>query len=138
MSLRNSLIRQFNADDNLNGEVIKVILVSSAGAEGISLKAVRQVHIIEPHWNEARIIQVIGRTIRLCSHIDLEPDKRKVEVYRYYAYIKNFETSDIKVHKIASKKMKMINLFEDFIKKSALDCMLFKKRNKINRCIEEN
>ncbi len=137
-SSRNNLITKFNADDNLNGDVIRVILVSSAGAEGISLKAVRQVHIIEPHWNEARIVQVIGRTIRLCSHIELEPDKRKVEVYKYYAYIKNFETSDIMVHKIATKKMKMINLFQEFIKKSALDCMLFKKRNKINRCIEED
>lgn len=137
LSSRNNIINKFNSDDNLNGDKIRVILVSSAGAEGISLKAIRQVHIVEPHWNEARIIQVIGRTIRLCSHIDLQSDKRNVIVYRYYSYIKDLETSDITVHKIASRKLKMIDLFENFIKKSALDCLLFKKRNKIDKCIEE-
>lgn len=32
-----------------------IIMISSAGAEGINLLNTRQVHIMEPHWNEVRI-----------------------------------------------------------------------------------
>lgn len=30
-------------------------MISKAGTEGISLQNVRQIHIMEPHWNEVRI-----------------------------------------------------------------------------------
>jgi hypothetical protein len=43
-------------------------MASSSGAEGINLKNVRHLHIMEPYWNPARHDQVIGRGIRLCSH----------------------------------------------------------------------
>ena len=45
-----------------------VLMASSSGAEGINLKNVRHLHIMEPYWNPARHDQVIGRGIRLCSH----------------------------------------------------------------------
>ena len=45
-----------------------VILISSAGAEGISLKCVRQVHI-RSFWNYIRIDQVLGRAIEK-SHMN--------------------------------------------------------------------
>ena len=59
------------------------MIISSAGAEGISLTAVRQVHILEPYWNFVRINQVFGRAIRLDSHNDLEEKNRNVEQYLY-------------------------------------------------------
>lgn len=45
-----------------------ILMASSSGAEGINLKNVRHLHIMEPYWNPARHDQVIGRGIRLCSH----------------------------------------------------------------------
>lgn len=45
-----------------------ILMASSSGAEGINLKNVRHLHIMEPYWNPARHEQVIGRGIRLCSH----------------------------------------------------------------------
>ena len=51
------------------------MIISSAGAEGISLTGVRQVHIMEPFWNFIRIGQVFGRAIRMGSHLDC-PRKR--------------------------------------------------------------
>ena len=53
---------------------IKVIMITKAGAEGLDLKNVRNVHIMEPYWYETRIQQVIGRAARYNSHIDL-PEK---------------------------------------------------------------
>ena len=59
------------SDNNVMGQIIKVLMITSSGAEGISLKNVRYVHITEPYWHPVRIHQVIGRAKRICSHSDL-------------------------------------------------------------------
>lgn len=60
-----------------------VFMASAAGAEGITLANVRNVYIMEPYWNPARIDQVIGRAIRICSHAKLPMDERTVKVNLY-------------------------------------------------------
>ena len=67
----------------LHGEIIKCIGITGAGAEGISLRNVRQVHIMEPFWNMVRTEQVKGRAVRICSHMDLPVDERKVDIFTY-------------------------------------------------------
>lgn len=68
---------------NLHGEICRVIGITGAGAEGISLKCVRAVHIFEPYWNNVRLDQVKGRAIRICSHADLPVEERDVRIYTY-------------------------------------------------------
>ena len=51
----------YNDDKNKYGEYIQIMIISSAGAEGLSLTCVRQVHIFEPYWNYVRFDQVLGR-----------------------------------------------------------------------------
>ena len=68
---------------NVMGEVIKVLMISSSGAEGINLKNVRYVHITEPYWHPVRVEQVIGRARRICSHEALPEDLRTIEVFYY-------------------------------------------------------
>ena len=77
----------FNHKENLYGEYIHIILISSSGAEGISLEAVRQVHIMEPFWNYIRVNQVLGRAARMESHLDLPEDQRNVEQYIYLSML---------------------------------------------------
>tara|TARA_Y100000996_G_scaffold200516_1_gene157247 strand:+ start:10 stop:1671 length:1662 start_codon:yes stop_codon:yes gene_type:complete len=77
----------FNHKGNLRGEYIHIILISSSGAEGISLKAVRQVHVMEPFWNYIRVDQVLGRAARMESHIDLPESERNVEQYLYLSML---------------------------------------------------
>lgn len=80
---------------NLTGNLCRVFCITSAGAEGLSLRNVRRVHIMEPFWNHVRTDQVKGRAVRICSHIDLEynPDpmlnQRTVEVYTYCSVYDN-------------------------------------------------
>jgi hypothetical protein len=75
--------------DNKKGELCRVFCITSAGAEGLSLKNVRRVHIMEPYWNDVRLAQVKGRAVRICSHMELpyDPDptknQRTVEVFTY-------------------------------------------------------
>ena len=70
-------------ENNFMGEVIKVIMITSSGAEGINLKNTRFVHIMEPYWNMVRVDQVVGRARRICSHEDLPEALRTVKVYVY-------------------------------------------------------
>jgi ribA/ribD-fused uncharacterized protein len=69
--------------DNLDGGLCRVFCITSAGAEGLSLKCVRGVHIMEPYWNTVRTQQVKGRAVRICSHMELPPDQQNVEIYTY-------------------------------------------------------
>jgi hypothetical protein len=75
----------FNSPKNSHGEVIKVLLVSKTGAEGLDLKGVRQVHILEPYWDKSREDQVKARGVRLSSHDHLPPEEREVQPYLYIA-----------------------------------------------------
>ena len=68
---------------NHYGEVVKIFMITSSGAEGIDLKNVRYVHIVEPYWHPVRKEQVIGRAVRINSHVDLSPDFRSVKVFMY-------------------------------------------------------
>jgi hypothetical protein len=73
----------FGATGNKKGEICRVFCITSAGAEGLSLKNVRAVHIMEPYWNDVRLRQVKGRAIRIGSHMDLPPEERDVSIYTY-------------------------------------------------------
>jgi hypothetical protein len=69
--------------NNFKGEIARVFCITSAGAEGLSLKCVRAVHIMEPYWNDTRLKQVKGRAIRIGSHLDLPEKDRDVAIYTY-------------------------------------------------------
>ena len=83
--LPNSLKESLNlaAPNNNRGEIIKIFMITSSGAEGISLKNVRYVHIMEPYWHPVRMEQVIGRARRICSHEGLPEEERNVKVHLY-------------------------------------------------------
>ena len=60
---RRKVLEIFNRSANKLGATAKIVMISPAGAEGISLNNIRQVHIMEPYWHEVRITQMIGRAI---------------------------------------------------------------------------
>ena len=80
---RKTILNIYNSSENLLGEKCQVLMTTQSGAEGISLRAVRQVHIMEPYWNNVRIEQVIGRARRTYSHNDLPVEMRNVKVFKY-------------------------------------------------------
>lgn len=62
-----------------------LLLLSGAGSEGLDLKGTKTIQLMEPHWNQSRIDQTIGRGIRYGSHDHLPLDQRKVRVMRYFS-----------------------------------------------------
>jgi SNF2 family DNA or RNA helicase len=67
--------------DDFNNEKFQVLIVSSAGGEGLDLKGVRSVVVLDPPWNDASLEQVIGRAVRYKSHSHLPKKDRVVNVY---------------------------------------------------------
>ncbi|CAK0755675.1 hypothetical protein CCP3SC5AM1_2130002 [Gammaproteobacteria bacterium] len=64
---------------------LKALLITQAGSEGIDLKKTFLTQVLTPHFQNARIQQVIGRGARYKSHEGLPPDKQKMLVQRYFA-----------------------------------------------------
>jgi superfamily II DNA or RNA helicase len=101
-----------------NGE-FDVLLISSAASESITLLNTRQVHIMEPHFNEAKINQVIGRAIRYRSHDDLPIDQRKITIYHWCSIFPNiiqYKTADEYLIWLGKKKQNLIDKFIEIIK----------------------
>lgn len=103
--------------NNYNNGLIKILLLSSSGAESLDLKNTKQLHIIEPHWNNFKIKQVIGRAIRYKSHIDLHPDNRHVNIYRWITKFSQKQykglSADECLTRISSQKDK---IYKNYIK----------------------
>ena len=89
-----------NEKKNFMGEIIKLMMITSSGAEGINLRNCRFVHIVEPYWNKVRLEQVIGRARRICSHQDLPEELRTVKVFVYISVIPKGLLVDKKNEKI--------------------------------------
>ena len=84
-NIPNNIATQLRARSTNNnmGEIIRVLMITSAGSEGINLRNTRYVHVMEPYWHPVRVEQVIGRARRICSHQGLEEQFRTVEVFIY-------------------------------------------------------
>jgi hypothetical protein len=140
---RLEIINRFNSKENINGGIIGLLLLSGAVAEGIDLKRIRHVHVMEPFWNYARISQVKTRAIRYLSHEDLPEDERNVQVYIYLSdYPTNYptkkkteETTDIDLFNMSMNNMKIIDTFMQAIAESSMDCSLH--YNKLDDIVKE-
>jgi hypothetical protein len=135
-------------ENNLYGEIIKVFMITSSGAEGINLKNTRYVHIVEPYWHMVRPEQVVGRARRICSHQDLPVELRTVKVFMYVSTMSKAQktdekhialrlrdvsrldreapiTTDENLYEIASSKQKINNQILQAVKETAVDCNVY-------------
>jgi hypothetical protein len=145
-------LREKNAN-NHRGEIVKLLMITSSGAEGINLRNTRFVHIMEPYWNIVRIEQVIGRARRICSHQDLPEEMRTVKVFMYLMRFteqqrkddKNIEimindisrldartpiTTDEALVETAQIKQQLNTQILKAVKESAMDCNVYVGTNK--------
>jgi hypothetical protein len=131
---RRKVLEVFNKSENKVGAVAKIIMISPAGAEGISLNNVRQVHLMEPYWHEVRMTQMIGRAIRQCSHRNIPMEEREVVVFRYKSVRGTGTdrwTTDQYIEDAARSKDGLISSFLDAMKEAAVDCVLNKTHNNL-------
>ena len=131
--------------DNIFGQIIKCIMITASGAEGITLKNVRYVHLVEPYWHPVRTQQVIGRARRICSHQDLPEKYRTVQVILYLMKLSDAQiaredsidlrqndrskfdnaspvTTDQTLYEISKKKENITSQILNAVKESSIDC----------------
>ena len=139
-----SQLRAKSSNNNM-GEIIKILMITSAGSEGINLRNTRYVHIMEPYWHPVRTEQVIGRARRICSHQSLPKELQTVDVFIYimtftksqidsdYAIelrVKDaskldrniYQTSDEKLYEISNIKERLTTQLLTNVKEAAIDC----------------
>jgi hypothetical protein len=123
-------------------------MITQSGAEGISLKHVRSVHLIEPYWNYIRTDQVIGRAVRTGSHLDMNADEKNVSVYIYFSTftekqitnsftIKTLDkskTSDQYIYDVAKRKKQINENILKLLQQSSVDCALNGKSHNLLKC----
>ncbi len=141
--------------NNFYGQLIKVLMITQSGAEGIDLKNTRYVHMMEPYWHPVRNQQVVGRAVRICSHNDLKGGDKNVRAYLYITSFtpaqldkNNTKTSQISteteisdadkskitgkpittdqyLHEISTRKKNLNTEILNEIKSSSIDCKLY-------------
>uniref|UniRef100_A0A6C0AXD1 Helicase ATP-binding domain-containing protein n=1 Tax=viral metagenome TaxID=1070528 RepID=A0A6C0AXD1_9ZZZZ len=138
ISSQNSIeIKNTASEENKDGDIIKVVLISRAGSEGIDLKNIRSIHIMEPWYNMNRIEQIIGRGVRNCSHRLLPYKKRNVLIYLYGTSYENksnelVEGIDLYLYRISEIKAIKIGAVTRILKETAVDCLLSSEYNDLS------
>ena len=126
------ILEHFNHPSNADGSKIQIILGSPSIQEGVTLLRVRQVHMLEPVWNAARIQQILGRAVRYCSHKDVPPANRVVHAYVYCSVLSGQTSVDEWIFQMAMNKKKVNKPFLKAIWENAVDCELNKEANKVS------
>jgi hypothetical protein len=146
-------LRQKSNNNNI-GDIIKVLMITSSGSEGINLRNTRFVHIMEPYWHPVRIEQVIGRARRICSHKNLPIALQTVEVFIYLMILSESKlesgdanelrkhdlskidkvpvTTDQLLYEISEIKGNLTRQLTESIKESSFDCQLYSNGKCVN------
>lgn len=123
----NGVINAARDPKNLNGGTIKVIVGSQVAGEGLDLKAIRDIHILEGWFHLSKEEQIVGRGIRYCSHNGLPRAKRNCTVNLYvntFPIEMNKETIDLYTYRTAMNKAIRIGNVSRALKQGASDCNL--------------
>lgn len=160
-NLKDELIKK--SSNNLYGEIIKVMMITSGAAEGINLKNTRFVHLMEPYWHMVRLQQVIGRARRYQSHIGLPKQYQNVKVFLYLTSFSKDQiykinntvgegelkatdiskrepyslfTTDQTLFEMSEIKLKITNEILNAIKSSSLECKVNHKKGDSYTCYD--
>lgn len=115
-------------DSNINGQRIKVIIGSTVAGEGIDLKFIREIYVLDTWFHLNKLEQILGRGIRNKSHSALIKEKRNVTVYLLTnqfpaeSIMGSRETTDMFFYRYALNKAYRMGVINRFIKQNALDC----------------
>lgn len=122
----------FNHVENKDGKFIKIVIGSRVMNEGITLRNIKEIHILDVHFNLGKVDQVIGRGIRFCTHYHLITEGNqfpKVEVYKYVISLKDQLSTEEELYQKAEQKYKLVKETERILQEEAIDCPLNRNGN---------
>lgn len=141
----------FTSEKNMHGEICPLLLISTTGAEGLDLKNLRHIHIMEPYWNAGRPDQVIARGVRTNSHIALPEGERNVQPYIYLASgqseniaenmadVQQEEWStDVQLYRKSLETELLVKQFLNTIQEVSIECPVDKSERTCRMCNPTN
>ena len=132
---RINILKKFNSENNIDGSKYKILLITEAGAEGISVTEATHMHVLESNPRINKIIQSIGRTARHGSHKRLPEEKRVINVWTYWSVWPDAEV--LKKVELYNKEGELVvkNLVGER-GKEMIDELLYKKGQKTKRKVD--
>ena len=118
---REEILNQFNDESNRNGKHIKVLLLTEAGSEGISVLECNNIHIVESSTRENRTRQAIGRVIRYKSHEKLPKEEQYVNVWRYWSVYGKEKLVDEELFYKGVEHEKNLEMFTNMLIKNSIE-----------------
>jgi len=129
-----------DAEWGAEGGWVKVVIGSQVASEGLDLKCVREIHVLDPWYHLNRTDQIIGRGIRYCSHSALRAVERRrglppLALNNTLIYLHavrggadttsgTFESADLYAYRIAIAKAQRVGRVQRLLKQHAWDCAL--------------
>lgn len=139
-----AIMEAMNSPENKHGDLIKVLIASRIGRDGINVSNVLQIHLVGPEWTTASMYQAISRGVRATSHENLLEDERRrlreanlpeslarieIKVYLHAAIPSGCNSSDLHMYQAAEGKAKSIARVMRFCKQTANTCNIHYQRN---------
>ena len=110
-----------------NENKVKTLIITKAGGEGLDLKEVRNVIVVDPPWNPANLDQIIGRAVRFRSHANLPAKDRFVDIYYMELQVPDnikkvygseaTKTGDQLLYKIILRKNRLLDAINNIFEK---------------------
>jgi superfamily II DNA or RNA helicase len=100
--------------DNVNGDIVRFILLDAGFKEGIDLFDVKYVHIFEPQTSKADQKQAIGRATRLCG-------QKGLEFHPKYGWPLSVFLYDVSIPKDLVEEYNAETLFRMYLNHSGVD-----------------
>ena len=126
--VKKDILNTFNArPENVNGELLRIIVLDSKFKEGIDLKDVKYVHLLEPPIAVSDLKQAVGRATRFCGQSGLHFIPRRgwpLYVYTYRTelpgrppFVESYGEQKVDAHALMLKHsgldLAMINLTKE-------------------------
>lgn len=121
----------YNNIKNIDGSMLKMIILSPSGKEGLSLLNTGSMHVMEPYFNYSRMAQIFGRAVRFCSHKALPTDKRVVQIFIYLSVSPTGKKLiDGYIFDMMKEKKSLLSEFYEVLEDVAVDKYLFENAKK--------
>lgn len=139
-----AMFEAMNSPENKDGNLIKVLIASRVGRDGINVNNVLQIHLIGPEWTPGAMYQAISRGVRSTSHEDLLGDERKrlikrgippenarieIEIFLHASYSQDTNSIDYHMYKAAEDKARSISRIMRYCKQISNTCRIHHNRN---------
>ena len=106
-----------------NNDQFPVLIVTRAGGEGLDLRGVRNLVILDPVWHNSGIEQISGRAVRYRSHTHLPVSQRNVRIMKMVLKFPkgvSGKTGDELLYEIIRKKSMVKQKVDQILKDSSI------------------